>query len=120
MGLKLFLKYYSQFLMMSLDWNLDNVYLKCTNFHVYIFSRILVDFAKYTQNFLLYNYRHKIYISRNTQKNAHNSAKFIESINNRSILIQYKSWPACFSIDLDRNISRISLDSAVFLFGAEI
>ena len=37
-----------------------------------------------------------------------NSAKFLESINNRSIINQYKSWPACFSVDLDRNISRIS------------
>ena len=34
--------------MTSLDWNSDNVYLKCTNFCVYIFSRILVDFAKFS------------------------------------------------------------------------
>ena len=37
-----------------------------------------------------------------------------------SIINQYKSWPAWFSVDLDRNISRISLNSAVFFFGAEI
>ena len=49
-----------------------------------------------------------------------NSAKFLESINNKSIINQYKSWPACFAVDLDRNISRIPLNSAVFFFGAEI
>ena len=33
-----------------------------------------------------------------------NSAKFLESINNnnRSIINLYKSWPACFSVNLDR------------------
>ena len=69
---------------------------------------------------------HKIHISQSTRKDMHkiNSAKFLESINinnkNRSIINQYKRWPACFPADLDRSISRISLNSAVFFFGAEI
>ena len=65
---------------------------------------------------------HKIHISQNTKKkNMHkiNSAKFLESINNRLITNQYKSWPACFFVGLDRN-SQISLNSVVFFFGAEI
>ena len=79
---------------------MDNVYLECTNFPVYMF---FVNFGrfrkiKYTQNFLLNGIHenkctlkmHKIYISQNTRKkNMHkiNSAKFLESINNRSIII---------------------------------
>ena len=35
-----------------------------------------------------------------------NSAKFLESTNNRSIINQYKWWPACFSVDRGRNISQ--------------
>ena len=64
--------------MTSSDWNSDNVYLKCTNFRVYMF---FVNFGrfrkiKYTQNFLLNGIRenkytlnmHKIHISRNARK----------------------------------------------------
>ena len=62
--------------MTSSDWNSDNVYLKCSNFRVYIVSRILIDFVKLKQNFLLNGIRenkytlnmHKMYISRNTKK----------------------------------------------------
>ena len=52
------------------------------------------------------------------EKNKHkvSSAKFLELIITDH---QYKLWPACYSIDLDGN-SWISLDSTVFLFGAEI
>ena len=117
--------------MTSSDWSSDNVCLKCTDFRVYIFFAHFGWFRniKSTQNVLLNGIRenkytlnmHKIHISRNARKKyAQNSAKFLESINNRSIINQYKSWPACFSVDLDRNISRISLNSAVFFFGAEI
>ena len=115
--------------MTSSDWNSDNVYLKCTNFRVYMFFPNFGRFLKikYMQDFLLNGIREnkytlmiqKIHISQNTQKNMHkiNSAKFLESINNRSIINQYKSRPARSSVDTDRN-SRISLNSAVFFFGA--
>ena len=87
--------------MMSLNWNSDNVYLNCTNFRVNIFFANFGRFRKikYTQNFLLNGIRenkytlnmHKIHISRNARKKyAQNSAKFLESINNRSIINQYK------------------------------
>ena len=115
--------------MTSLDWNLDNFCLKCTNFRLYIFFANFGWFykIKYTQSFLpnsiLENKYtlsiHEIHISWNTWKNIHkiNSAKFLESVSNRSILNQCKFLPACFSVDLDRNISRISFYSTVFLFG---
>ena len=55
------------------DWNSDNVYLKCTNFRVYIFFANFGQFRKikYTQKFLSNGIRekkytlnmHKIYIS---------------------------------------------------------
>ena len=118
--------------MTSSAWNLDNVYLKYTNFHVYMFFANFGRFRKIkcTQNFLLNSIHkkkytlkmQKIHISQNTQKSVHkiNSAKFLEPMNNRSIINQYKSWPACFSIDLDRSSSRISFNLAVFFFGAEI
>ena len=64
--------------MISLDWNSDNVYLRCTNFRVYMFFANLGQFRKikYTQNFLLNGIReneytlemHKIYISQNARK----------------------------------------------------
>ena len=86
--------------MTSSDQNLDNVYLACTNFPVYMSFANFGRFRKikFTQNFLLNGIRaskctlkmHKIHISQNTQKkNMHkiNSAKFLESINNRSIII---------------------------------
>ena len=69
-------------------WNLDNVYLNCTNFRVYIFFASFGQFRKikYTQNFLLSGTRknkymlnmHKIHVSRNAQKNMHknNSSEF--------------------------------------------
>ena len=83
------------------DWNSDNVYLKCTNFSVYMFVANFGRFCKitYMQNFLLNNIREnkytlkmrKIRFLQNTQKKyAQNSAKFLESINNRSIINQYK------------------------------
>ena len=115
--------------MTSSDWNSRNVYLKYTNFCVYMFFTNFGRFRKitYTQNFLLNSIRenkctlkmHKIHTSQNARKKICkiNSAKFWESINNRSILNQYKSWPACFSVDLDKNISRISFNSAVFSLG---
>ena len=64
--------------MTSSDWNSDNVYLKCTNFRVYMFFASFGRFRKikYTQNFLLNGIRenkytlkmHKIHISQNTRK----------------------------------------------------
>ena len=88
--------------MTSSDWNSDNVYLSCTNFRADIYFANLGRFCKikYKQNFLLNGIRenkytlnmHKIHISRNARKKyAQNSAKFLESINNRSIINQYKS-----------------------------
>ena len=63
---------------MSSDWNLDNVYFKCTNFRVYMFYMNFGRFRKikYTQNFLLNGIRenkytlnmHKIHISLNARK----------------------------------------------------
>ena len=94
--------------MMSSDWNSDNAYLRCTNFCAYIFFANFCWLCKikYTHNFLLNGIREnkytlnrlKIYISPNTRKNMRkiNSAKFLESISNRSMLSQFKSWPACF------------------------
>ena len=65
--------------MMSWDWNSNNVYLNCTNFRVYNFFADFCWFRKikYMQNFLLNSIcenkyiqnMHKIYISRNAQKN---------------------------------------------------
>ena len=79
--------------MTSSDWNSD-VYLKYTNFRVYVFR----EFWSISQNFLLNGIRenkytlkmHKIHISQNTWKNIHiiNSARFLESTNNRSITNQ--------------------------------
>ena len=64
--------------MTSSDWNSDNVYLKCTNFRVYMFLANFGRFRKikYTQSFLLNGIRknkytqkiHKIHISQNTRK----------------------------------------------------
>ena len=64
--------------MTSSDGNLDNVYLKCTNFHMFMFFANFGRFRKikYTQNFLLNGIRenkytlkmHKIHISQNTRK----------------------------------------------------
>ena len=41
--------------------------------------------------------------------NKINSAKFLETINNRSIINQYKLLPGCSSNDLDRNIAEYRL-----------
>ena len=64
--------------MTSLDWNSDSVYLKCTNFRVYMFFANFGRFCKikYTQNVLLNGIRenkytlkkHKIHNSQNTRK----------------------------------------------------
>ena len=44
------------------------------------------------------------------QKVLVNSAPF----QNQLITTAFPSWPACLSVDLDRNISQISLDLTVF------
>ena len=79
--------------MISSDCNSDNVYLKCANFRVYMFSANFGRFRKimYTQNFLLngvcdnkYTLKmHKIDISQNTRKKkyAQNSFSYIFRIN---------------------------------------
>ena len=64
--------------MTSSDRNSNNVYLKCTNFCVYMFLANFGRFrkSKYTENFLLNGIRenkytlkmHKIHISQNTRK----------------------------------------------------
>ena len=64
--------------MTSSDWNSDDVYLKCTNFHMYMFFGNFgrLRKIKYTQNFLLNGIHeniyaqkmHKIHISQNTRK----------------------------------------------------
>ena len=64
--------------MTSLDWNSDSVYLKCTNFRVYMFFANFGRFRKikYSLKFLLsgilenkYTLKmHKIHISQNTRK----------------------------------------------------
>ena len=56
---------------------------------------------------------YKIHIlQKYTQKNMHKN-------DSRSITTVFPSLPACLSVDLDKNISRISLDSSFFFFGTE-
>ena len=91
--------------MMSIGYNSGNVYLKCTNFRMYMLFANFGGFCKikYKQNFLLNSIcENKYTLNKDAQnlyftkykkkKNMHkiNSAKFLESINNRLIINQYK------------------------------
>ena len=66
--------------MMSLDWYAQNAYLKCTNYCVYIFSRIsqiLVDFVKLNTCKILF----QMAFAKINTKNAQNS--YFPKINTR-------------------------------------
>ena len=62
--------------------------------------------AKYVKN----SYFMKI----NTKK-LHVQKMFVSSTFLESGTTDFPSWPACLSVDLDRKISHISLDSTVFV-----
>ena len=87
---------------MTSDWNSGNVFLKWTNFCVYIFSRtswILVDFTK------LDHAKFSIYIC---SKNVDYFSFFLESIKNNSF-----STATCLSFRYHA-VFRISFHSTVF------
>ena len=50
------------------------------------------------------------------KKNAQNFLANSAFFQNQSIATVFPSWPACLSVDLDKNISRMSLDSTDFSY----